>query len=236
MLASGVFAGLIPRAEFTPVLPLVFLVLLSSLTAAFKVYFPIAGGSNMSVSYVIDIASLILRGPHATMIVGAASGWSQSTLNARARNPLYRTLFNMSCLVLTVQAAGQVFHRLGGSAVFTAADLDAGDLVVRGGGVQAVIGLLQDRQRPPGLRRGGGEVAAGLGHVAQVHEHQAHEAAQADAFAQLQRLLQDIMSGIHSSCLEYGGRPGSKIPDYVKGANIAGFKKVADAMLAFGVV
>jgi len=53
---------------------------------------------------------------------------------------------------------------------------------------------------------------------------------------ELQRLLVDIMSGIHSSCLEYGGRPGSKIPDYVKGANIAGFKKVADAMLAFGVV
>ena len=53
---------------------------------------------------------------------------------------------------------------------------------------------------------------------------------------ELQRLLQDIMLGIHASCLEYGGRPGSKIPDYVKGANIAGFKKVADAMLAFGVV
>ena len=53
---------------------------------------------------------------------------------------------------------------------------------------------------------------------------------------ELQRLLQDIMLGIHSSCLEYGGRAGSKIPDYVKGANIAGFKKVADAMLAFGVV
>ncbi|WP_430426116.1 NADP-specific glutamate dehydrogenase [Phenylobacterium sp.] len=53
---------------------------------------------------------------------------------------------------------------------------------------------------------------------------------------ELQRLLQDIMLGIHSSCLEYGGRAGSKVPDYVKGANIAGFKKVADAMLAFGVV
>ncbi|MBW8814239.1 MAG: NADP-specific glutamate dehydrogenase [Caulobacterales bacterium] len=53
---------------------------------------------------------------------------------------------------------------------------------------------------------------------------------------ELQRLLVDIMAGIHSSCLEYGGRPGSKVIDYVKGANIAGFKKVADAMLAYGVV
>ncbi len=53
---------------------------------------------------------------------------------------------------------------------------------------------------------------------------------------ELQRLLLDIMSGIHSSCAEYGGRKGFKTIDYVKGANIAGFKKVADAMLAFGVV
>jgi PAS domain S-box-containing protein len=117
VLAGVVFAVLISRAQITQVvLPLVFLVLLSSLTAAFKVHFPIAGGSNMSVSYVIDIASLILLGPHATMIVGAASGWSQSTLNARSGNPLHRTLFNMACLVLTVQAAGQVFQRLGGTA------------------------------------------------------------------------------------------------------------------------
>jgi hypothetical protein len=49
------------------------------------------------------------------MIVGAASGWAQSTLNTRVSNPLYRTLFNMACLVLTVQAAGQVYQRLGGT-------------------------------------------------------------------------------------------------------------------------
>jgi PAS domain S-box-containing protein len=108
------FSTLVPRATFTPIVPLLFLVLLSSLTSAFKVQFPIASGSNMSVSYVVDIAALILRGPHATMIVGAAGGWSQTTLNSRTPNPPFRTLFNMSILVLTVQAAGQVFQRLGG--------------------------------------------------------------------------------------------------------------------------
>jgi len=108
------FSALVPRATFTPIVPLLFLVLLSSLTSAFKVQFPIASGSNMSVSYVVDIAALILRGPHATMIVGAAGGWSQTTLNSRTPNPPFRTLFNMSILVLTVQAAGQVFQRLGG--------------------------------------------------------------------------------------------------------------------------
>jgi glutamate dehydrogenase (NADP+) len=52
---------------------------------------------------------------------------------------------------------------------------------------------------------------------------------------QLQQLLKDIMDGIHQRCLAYG-RVSDDYVDYVKGANIAGFKKVADAMLAFGVV
>jgi glutamate dehydrogenase (NADP+) len=53
--------------------------------------------------------------------------------------------------------------------------------------------------------------------------------------AELQALLREIMDGIHQRCLEYGDQGGG-YTDYVKGANIAGFKKVADAMLAFGVV
>jgi glutamate dehydrogenase (NADP+) len=51
----------------------------------------------------------------------------------------------------------------------------------------------------------------------------------------LQQMLKDIMAGIHDRCLTFGDK-GDGYVDYVKGANIAGFKKVADAMLAFGVV
>ncbi len=46
--------------------------------------------------------------------------------------------------------------------------------------------------------------------------------------------LKNIMSEIHESCFEYGQEDG--FVNYVKGANIAGFVKVADAMLAQGVV
>ena len=46
--------------------------------------------------------------------------------------------------------------------------------------------------------------------------------------------LQAIMSDIHKSCVDYG-QNGDHI-NYEKGANIAGFVKVADAMLAQGVV
>jgi len=50
----------------------------------------------------------------------------------------------------------------------------------------------------------------------------------------LETLLSDIMRDIHERCAEYGEREDGSV-NYVKGANIAGFKKVADAMLAFGV-
>ncbi len=46
--------------------------------------------------------------------------------------------------------------------------------------------------------------------------------------------LKKIMSDIHESCLEYGTE--KEFVNYVKGANIAGFVKVAEAMLAQGVV
>ncbi|MCB0450243.1 MAG: NADP-specific glutamate dehydrogenase [Confluentibacter sp.] len=47
--------------------------------------------------------------------------------------------------------------------------------------------------------------------------------------------LKDIMCNIHDACTQYGKTEEGYI-DYVKGANIAGFVKVADAMLAQGVV
>ncbi len=47
--------------------------------------------------------------------------------------------------------------------------------------------------------------------------------------------LKEIMKDIHSSCIEYGTDEDGFV-DYVRGANIAGFVKVADAMLAQGVV
>ena len=47
--------------------------------------------------------------------------------------------------------------------------------------------------------------------------------------------LKEIMANIHAACIQYGN-DGNGYVDYVKGANIAGFVKVADAMLAQGVV
>ncbi len=48
----------------------------------------------------------------------------------------------------------------------------------------------------------------------------------------LDERLKTIMKKIHQQCLEYGQSTG--YVDYVKGANIAGFKKVADTIIAYG--
>ncbi|MDG6229779.1 MAG: NADP-specific glutamate dehydrogenase [Candidatus Thermoplasmatota archaeon] len=52
---------------------------------------------------------------------------------------------------------------------------------------------------------------------------------------EVDKQLHQIMTTIHDSCVKYGRISKDKI-DYIKGANIAGFVKVADAMLDQGVV
>jgi glutamate dehydrogenase (NADP+) len=47
--------------------------------------------------------------------------------------------------------------------------------------------------------------------------------------------LKQIMAGIHETCVEYG-RVDAGYVNYVNGANIGGFVKVAEAMLAQGVI
>lgn len=53
--------------------------------------------------------------------------------------------------------------------------------------------------------------------------------------ADVDKRLHEIMHGIHKQCTKYGTEPDGYI-NYVKGANIAGFMKVARAMMAQGIV
>jgi glutamate dehydrogenase (NADP+) len=52
---------------------------------------------------------------------------------------------------------------------------------------------------------------------------------------EVDRQLQGIMESIHDACVRYGKNEDGTV-DYVRGANIAGFVRVADAMLAQGIV
>ena len=104
-----------PRSSFAN--PALFTVLLftSAVTSAFKVSLPLAkSGSTMSVSYAVDFASLLLLGPNETMLVAVTSAWSQCTFRMKTKNPVYRTMFSMACLAITVQASGFAYEALGG--------------------------------------------------------------------------------------------------------------------------
>ena len=52
---------------------------------------------------------------------------------------------------------------------------------------------------------------------------------------EVNKKLQIVMKNIHDHCLKFSGHRSGEIPNYARGANIAGFKKIADAMIAFGV-
>ncbi|MBT7450654.1 MAG: glutamate dehydrogenase, partial [Rhodospirillaceae bacterium] len=52
---------------------------------------------------------------------------------------------------------------------------------------------------------------------------------------ELRRLLENMMRDIHDSCVEFGGTSEGPI-NYLAGSNIAGFVKVADAMMSYGHV
>jgi len=115
VFGAGLLFAFFPLKSFESPSLFLLLLMLSSVTSVFKMTLPLArSGSTMSVSYAVDFASLLLLGPNETMIVAAASAWSQCTFRIKERNPAYRTLFSMACLIVTVQAAGAIYERLGG--------------------------------------------------------------------------------------------------------------------------
>jgi diguanylate cyclase (GGDEF)-like protein/putative nucleotidyltransferase with HDIG domain len=117
VIAAGValFAMRLGHATFDRPALFLALLVLSPLTAAMKVYLPLTnGGSTLSVSYAIDFAALLLLGPDETAIVAAAGAVSQCHLNVKEKNSLFKTLFSVCSLILTVQGAAYVFVRLGG--------------------------------------------------------------------------------------------------------------------------
>ena len=90
------------------------------------------------------------------------------------------------------------------------------------------------------LRAGGvlfapGKAANAGGVATSALEMQQNASRDAWTFEYAEQRLSDIMTNIHDSCAETAaeyGEPG----DYVLGANVAGFVRVADAMLALGVI
>jgi diguanylate cyclase (GGDEF)-like protein/putative nucleotidyltransferase with HDIG domain len=112
---AGTLIACAPHSIANPML-FAFFLGFSSLASALKVGLPLAPiRSTLSMSYAVDFASLLLLGPDLTMIVAAASAWSQCTFGTPSRPAPYRTLYTMASVVLTVKAAGWAFTTLGGT-------------------------------------------------------------------------------------------------------------------------
>ncbi|KAB8184659.1 NADP-specific glutamate dehydrogenase [Microbispora catharanthi] len=89
--------------------------------------------------------------------------------------------------------------------------------------------------REAGVAFGPGKAANAGGVATSALEMQQNASRDSWTFEFSERRLQEIMSDIHARCLETAdayGMPG----DYVAGANIDGFRRVADAMLALGLI
>lgn len=89
--------------------------------------------------------------------------------------------------------------------------------------------------REAGVAYGLGKAANAGGVATSALEMQQNASRDTWSFDHTEERLTQIMKNIHTTCLETAeevGRPG----DYVVGANVAGFRKVADAMIAFGVI
>lgn len=113
MAAAALLVLCLPYATFAQPRLFAALFILSCASATLKVTLPLTTNvSTLSVSYALDFASLLLIGPHETMLVAAASAFSQCYWNNKEANPLYRTLFSMASLVVTVEAAGLAFTLL----------------------------------------------------------------------------------------------------------------------------
>lgn len=81
----------------------------------------------------------------------------------------------------------------------------------------------------PGKASNAGGVATSGLEMSQNSERLSWSAEEVDA------KLKGIMANIHANCVKYGTEPDGYI-NYVKGANIAGFMKVAKAMMAQGII
>ena len=89
--------------------------------------------------------------------------------------------------------------------------------------------------RDAGIQFAPGKAVNAGGVATSALEMQQNASRDSWTFEYTEERLADIMRGIHDRCLETAdeyGAPG----DYVVGANIAGFTKVADAMLALGLI
>jgi PAS domain S-box-containing protein len=120
-VAAVILAGVCGTVAFFPRQwppPMVFAVLVaaSCLTSAWKVNLPIplSSSSTLSVSYAAGLMALLLLGPKPALVVALIGAWTQCTVNVKEPYPIYRTVFSVAAMAVTMVATGVAYTSLGG--------------------------------------------------------------------------------------------------------------------------
>jgi diguanylate cyclase (GGDEF)-like protein/putative nucleotidyltransferase with HDIG domain len=115
LAAALMLAMRVPLITFPRPLLFVWLVVLGGVASFFKVSLSRSERtSTLSISYAVEFASLVLLGADATMLLAALCAFVQCSFGNTHRNPVYRTIFSMASLALTVQVSGMVYRWFGG--------------------------------------------------------------------------------------------------------------------------
>ncbi len=146
--------------------------------------------------------------------------------------------FNLEAEGYAVEVAGDGSRALEVLAErsFDAIVLDDGRIVVSTGlngfGSVPAIQVFRDA----GIAFGPGKAANAGGVATSALEMQQNASRDSWSFEYTEERLHEVMRDIHSSCLATAEQYGCASDDYVAGANIAGMVRVAEAMLAQGVI
>lgn len=108
--------------------------------------------------------------------------------------------------------------------------------VVEGANMPLDMDAIHVVQAHPEMAYAPGKAANAGGVAVSGLEMSQNAIGQYDTPENLEAQLEQIMINIHHACMAHGNTEGSDIIDYKKGANIAGFKKVADALCDYGVL
>jgi diguanylate cyclase (GGDEF)-like protein len=126
VIAAGLLLAALSAARggFDEPLLLLALVTTSIAVHTVKVDLPVKGSSStLSLGYTVSFASMLILGPAGTVWTTMTGGWAQCTLNAKARNPWYQTMFSMCSLSLSMELAAQTLAWTGGHALRGPADI-----------------------------------------------------------------------------------------------------------------
>src|SRR6266550_6780462 len=115
-IGAGVFLGFANWPQPPRILEFSGLILAAILTSSLAMrQSTTEDRATMPLSFVIDFTSLLLLGPHATMLVATAGTVTQRLADPERSHPSRRMLLNAATVTVATQAAGLAHRALGGT-------------------------------------------------------------------------------------------------------------------------